>query len=228
MTKRKKIILISLAVTLALVMSVGGLAHAVTHLDVGGNKLIGTGEMGTESESYGPVIMHSRSWDTQFIVTNPNCDMPLTIHWVALIAGEDIYVEWDGNGPYWYAEQPIHEGPPEIWGGFVPEVLTPHEVWQFSIADFIAALEDGDGRGWVIEGSEVGKYSLEITWSGARYWQWWRWAEGRPLTGWAKEKCWYVFQETMDMDGYWDFGMAISEAEMELFRSRIPFAFPDL
>ena len=82
MTKKKKIILIAVAVTLALAVGVGGFVYAENnnhyHEETGGNKLLGVGEMGTEFDSYGPVIMHSRSWDTQFIVTNPNCERDLT------------------------------------------------------------------------------------------------------------------------------------------------------
>ena len=229
MTKKKKIILISLAVTLALALSVGGLVYAkVIHQNVGGDKLIGVGEMGTdEPESYGPVFMHSRSWDTQFIITNPNCNEEdyLTIHWVALIASD---------------EHCIFEGTPEDLDDLeymdielIPDyidfdengyaILTPHQTLQLSIADIIACI-CGDSRGYIIS-SPLDKYTLDITWSGAADWQWWRWAEARPLTGLQKEKCWYVFGEYMDdEEGYWDFGLAISEAKMKVFRSRIPFS----
>jgi len=235
-TKKRKIILISLAVTLALAVGVGGLVYAENnnhyHEETGGNKLLGVGEMGTESDSY-EVFWQSRSWDTQFIITNPNCEQDLTIEWVALIAGED-------NSCGWFAEDVIFEGTPDDWANYtygdilIPGndddadgVLSPHEVWQVSIAELCAYVVEGDPEDWIAE-CNLGKYTLEVTWSGARYtgWWWWGyWRSGRPLTGWAKEKCWYVFMGEIP-DGF-EIGMAISEAEMKVFPSRRPFSLPD-
>ena len=232
MTKRKKIILIGVAVTLALSVGVGGLVYAVSfdtyfdHADVGGNKLIGVGEMGYyyyDEEGYWDQY---QEWDTQFIITNPNCDRDLTIEWVALIAGED-------NG-YFLAEQVIAEGTPDDWedwtegdilipgnNGDYDGVLSPHEVWQVSIAELVGAVV-GEDPYYVPGDFNLDKYTLEVTWSGARYtgWWWWGyWRDGRPLTGWQKEKCVSDF-----MWGEPEFpGFAISEASMELFHSRTRF-----
>ena len=225
MTKKRKIILISLAVTLALAVGVGGFVYANyglgPHEDVGGNKLLGVGEMGDDFNGYWDQY---QEWDTQFIITNPNCERDLTIEWVALIAGDDA--EWD-------AEEVIFEGTPDDWygytGGYIDipgneyselGVLSPHEVWQVSLSELLD--EDPDDL-------DLGKYTLEITWSGARYtgWWWWGyWRDGRPLTGWQKEKCWSEFQ-WWEYDSY-DFpSFAISEAEMKVFPSRRPFRVPE-
>ena len=210
MTKKRKIILISLAVTLALAVGVGGFVYAVTngnnnhvyeHEETGGNKLLGVGEMGY----YDDVLWGQYQWwDTQFIITNPNCERDLTIEWVALIDREGAF-----------GESVIYEGPPD---GPIPDTLGPHQTFQVSIAELMGLGPD----------IPLDKYTLEITWSGARYsgWWWWGyWRSGRPLTGWQKEKCWYVYYP----DGEWGFvpGFAISEAEMELFHSRRPFSPPD-
>jgi len=221
-TKKRKIILISLAVTLALAVGVGGFVYAYNgdHEDVGGNKLLGVGEMGYYNydceEPYD--WWHYQAWDTQFIITNPNCETPLTIEWVAVIAGEDT--------PIWDAEDVIGEGTPANWnewvgGPMVPSGLSPHEVWQIRLSELIAcACDGGSPEGWVDE-YPLSKYTLEVTWSGARYtgWWWWGyWRSGRPLTGWQKEKCWSEFE------WYYDFpSFAISEAPMELFHSRQSF-----
>ena len=254
MTKKRKIILISLAVTLALAVGLGGLAHAIwfepyfDHANVGGNKLLGVGEMGWDTYSVGGIhpvstinggFDQDQWWDTQFIITNPNCDRYLTIEWVALIAGET-------NDP-WTKEQVIAEGKPEDWPGFLemPDELSPHEVWQVSVAELVGAVMDEDPE-WVMDNYDLNKYTLEVTWSGARYvgWWWWGyWRSGRPLTGWQKEKCWYVNYYADYNNGvygvpdgpigydlvvnnthiYSDSGMAISEAEMKVFPSRTPF-----
>ena len=224
MTKKKKIILISVSVTLALVMGVGGLAYAVTHPDVGGNKLLGVGEMGFYEREV--VWGQVEWWDTQFIITNPNCEKYLDIKWVALIAGDDACE--------WYAEHVIFEGTPEDWyaecGIEIPGnelshrgVLSPHEVWQVSIAELIGCTVGADPED-VVDGCDLGKYTLEVTWSGVSYSWWGGWRRGRPLTGWQKEKCMYLSFP----DGPWDpnQGFAISEAEMKLFPSRMRFHFP--
>jgi len=245
-TKKRKIILISLAVTLALVLGVGGLVYAVTngnnnhvyeHSDVGGNKLIGVGEMGYEDFTFGGGIPgpteayvylgEIRGWDTQFIITNPNCDKDLTIEWVALIAGEDT-----GD---WAAEDVIFEGMPEDWfwcsdtSVEIPEALSGHEVWQGSIAELLYMVvygsepDDATLYGFIAS-LDLNKYTLEVTWSSADYTGWWWWyrVRVRPLTGWQKEKCWSEFMWNGSFPSF-----AISEAEMKNFESRTPFALPE-
>ena len=222
MSKKKKIIVIAVAVTLALVMGVGGLAYAVImpHMELGGHKLIGVGEMG--GSYYDTEWYQHQEWDTQFIITNPNCDRDLTIEWVALIAGEDIYPP--APFPEWYAEEVIFEGTPDDWyavrdieipGNENSEigVLSPHEVWQVSITEL---MYDADPYGY-----GRGKYTLEVTWSGVPYTLWFGW-RGRPLIGWQKEKCWSVFEWWEDLPSF-----AISEAEMQVFPSRVPFRLPE-
>jgi len=237
-SKKKKIIMVAVAVTVALAVGVGGLVYAgngfpfpFDHEDVGGNKLIGVGEMGYD-DYMGPYWDQDQWWDTQFIVTNPNCEQELTIEWVALIAGEDVYPYDDGDGPVWYAEDVIFEGTPGDWYDYAgimipgnansePGVLSPHEVWQVSIAELIAGVEDGPPPEILPDYYYLSKYTLEITWSGAYYSWWWHWGRVRPLTGWQKEKCVSdFFGEQM----YYDF--AISEAEMKNFESRTPFSLP--
>lgn len=243
MSKKRKIILISLAVTLALAVGVGGFVYANyglgLHEETGGNKLLGVGEMGWD---YYDEWDQYQEWDTQFIVTNPNCEQDLTIEWVALIAGEDVYVDWDGDGPEWYAEDVIFEGTPGDWYSYfdieIPGneysdrgVLSPHEVWQVSIAELIAGVED-DYPEDIIYDCDLSKYTLEVTWSGARYtgWWWWGyWRDGRPLTGWQKEKCWSEFEVYIDEFEDYEYlpSFSISEAEMKVFPSRRPFSLPD-
>jgi len=228
-SKKKKIIMIGLAVTLALAVGVGGLVYAngfpFEHEDVGGNKLIGVGEMGYDDYLYEPYWYQEQWWDTQFIVTNPNCEQYLTIEWVALIAGEDACCGW-------YAEEVIFEGTPQDWADYagimIPcnveselGVLSPHEVWQVSITEVIAGVM-GAPPELIIGECNLGKYTLEITWSGAYYSWWWHWGKVRPLTGWQKEKC---VSDFMGELGLFDF--AISEAEMKNFESRTPFALPE-
>jgi len=219
-TKKRKIILISLAVTLALSVGVGGLVYAKIdgHEDTGGNKLLGVGEMGYayyewEFDGYGNQYQW---WDTQFIITNPNCERELTIEWVALI-DSDEYVIFEGTPEDWY------------WCYFmsveIPEVLSGHKTFQVSIAELIAAYDDEDPE-YVMDDYNLDKYTLEVTWSGAHYsgWWWWGyWRSGRPLTGWQKEKCLYNSGVAGERHG----GYTISEAEMKLFHSRRPFEPPD-
>ena len=215
MIKKRKIILIAVSVTLALAVGVGGLIYANNndhyHEETGGNKLIGVGEMGY----YDDVLWGQyQEWDTQFIITNPNCEKYLTIEWVALIAGEDACE--------YYAEEVIFEGPPD--GEVIPYELSPHEGWQVSIAELIGWVEAEDPES-IVDECDLGKYTLEVTWSGVYYSWWWRWSRGRPLTGWQKEKCWYVYY--YPDDGPMGLpGMAMSEAEMKLFPSRTRFRFP--
>lgn len=243
MTKKRKIILISVAVTLALVMTVGGLAYAaLLHRDLGGHKLIGVSEMGFEDFEFeggilGPTEAYTyygetRGWDTQFIIINPNCERDLTIEWVALIAGEDTE-DWDAGV--------IFEGPPD--GEFIPKDLSPHQVWQVSLAEFIYRIEHGPLPSdaelyYFIASQELNKYTLEVTWSGVRYSWWWGWQRGRPLTGWQKEKCRHTMYglsqfEVPGLPGEFlespaEFtSLAISEAEMKLYPSRMRFSPPE-
>jgi len=194
-TKKRKIILIGLAVTLALSVGVGGLVYANyglgPHEDGGGNKLIGVGEMGYEDFTFGGILGPTgfyvydgeiRGWDTQFIITNPNCERDLAIEWVALIAGEDTD-DWD-------AEDVIFEGTPGDWFWCsnmnieIPEVLSGHEVWQSSIAELVCMMVSGseptDEELYLfIADQDLNKYTLEVTWSGARYTGWWWWGYWR-------------------------------------------------
>jgi hypothetical protein len=196
--KKKKIILIGVAVTLALVLGVGGLASAkLLHMETGGHKLIGVGEMGYDEYSGDYGWAQYQEWDTTFIITNPNCDKYLDIEWVALIDS---------------AEKVIWEGPS---GGPIPSELSPHEVAQVSLSELL--VHDPDEL-------DLDKYTLEITWSGAS-WSWWSgWGKARPLTGWQKEKCWFMFDKSVWGEDYPSF--AISEAEMQLFPSRVHFRLP--
>lgn len=242
MSKKKKIIIIAVAVTLALVLGVGGLAQAIMlpdHTETGGHKLIGVGELGEDDQGF---LSGFQWWDTQFIITNPNCDKDLTIEWVALIAGgEDV--DWDG--PWLDAEEVIFEGTPEDWYDYTYEntegpvieipgneeseigVLSPHEVWQVSIAELIAAYED-EGLWEAVDKCDLSKYTLEVTWSGVSYSLWWGW-RGRPLIGWQKEKCWSQFEWWVEgIEGEYLVDFAISEAEMQLFPGRTPFRLPEL
>ena len=238
MTKRKKIIVIGVAVTLALVIGLGGFVHAISfepyfdHADVGGNKLLGVGEMG--HYYYGETYWDQyQEWDTQFIITNPNCDRDLTIEWVALIASDDACG--------WPAEEVIFEGTPEDWYSYfdieipgnefsVRGVLSPHEAWQVSIAELIGGVVGWYPNG-IIDDCDLGKYTVEVTWSGAYYtgWWWWGyWRSGRPLTGWQKGKCWSYFDWSVEgITGEYLLDFAISEAPMELFHSRQLFSPPD-
>jgi len=241
LTKKRKILLIGVAVTLALVMTVGGLAQAgVGHKDVGGGKLTGVGEMGGLALVL-PDGGQFQYWDTQFIITNPNCEQWLDIEWVSLIAGEDVYIGEYEDGTYqelwWYAEDVIIEGTPKDWEYYLDieipgnknstlGVLSPHEVWQVSIYDIIDHLFkamynewDGDIDLVDIEDLDLDKYTLEVTWSGGEYLTpKSRKLGSRPLTGWQKEKCWFGFGG----DGFP--GFCISEAEMLNFTGRIRFS----
>jgi len=221
-TKKKKIVLISVAVTLALALGVGGLIQAFDHehMELGGHKLIGVGEMGYYDFGY---LGQHQCWDTQLIITNPNCERYLDIEWVALIAGE--HVCWRDDAPCWEAEDVIFEGTPEDWyieyGIEIPGELSPHDVWQVSIAEIMGeVMEEGQPEKVPCVYAPLGKYTLEVTWSGVPYTLWFGW-RGRPLIGWQKEKCWSQFT-----DGTQDF--TISEAEMQLFPNRTGFKPPEI
>jgi len=155
-----------------------------------------------------------RVWDTQFIITNPNCDDYIDIEWVALIAGEDTE-EYD-------PEEVIFEGTPEDWacgaGVFnIPDELSPHEVWQVSLAELLYVIEvndylpgqlDYDDDVYdLITDTDLNKFTLEVVWTGVNYGGWWGWRDwqgGRPLIGWQKEKC----RQTM-------YGIGVSEMPVE-------------
>jgi len=200
-SKRKKIIIIAVAVTLALVMGVGGLIFAQddNHEELGGHKLIGVGEMGYEYYNYTGYEGY-QDWDTEFIITNPNCERELKIEWVALIESDEDVV-FEGTPDDWDV----------CWGITIPSELSGHAVWQVSIAD---DLIQEDPYEWDLE-----KYTLEVTWSGA-YYSWWSgWGRVRPLIGWQKEKTW--------SQDYYPPAFSISEAEMQLFPSRVGFKPPE-
>jgi len=235
LSKRKKIIIIAVSVTLALVMGVGGLIFAKNgdHEETGAHKLIGVGEMGYEDFEFSPPILgptedyyyegEIRGWDTQFIITNPNCEKYLTIEWVALIESD---------------EDLIAQGMPKDWNNFfegdvIPLELSPHEVWQVSLAKLLYMLEHhgnvpSDNELYLfIADEDLDKYTLEVTWSGVS-WSWWSgWGKLRPLTGWQKEKCRHMMWGTAEPLGPTmpvEFpGLTISEAEMQLFPSRMGF-----
>jgi len=238
-SRKKKLILIGVAIALA--VGVGGLAYAkvTEHQDVGGHKLIGVGEMGYY---YNETIWEQYEWwDTNFIITNPNCDKYITIEWVSLIAG-------DGSAK-WDAEEVIAEGTPDDWNdwfdygmgtpkfGSIPDDLSPHEVWQVSITELLSGIFSWDPY-VIIDESDLSKYTLEVTWSGVKWrgwwgWSWWGgcWGYDRPLVGWQKEKC-GTYTESMDgaitigtlinSSPYWN-GFTISEAHMQVFPNRNSF-----
>ncbi|MBN1862880.1 MAG: hypothetical protein JW790_04480 [Dehalococcoidales bacterium] len=212
MSRKKKLILIGSAIALA--VGLGGVAYAngIVHQNVGGSKLLGIGEMGY----YEITDFMAEWWDTNFIITNPNCDRYLTIEWVSLVAGED--------SDEWYAEQVIAEGTPDDWYDYanldVPETLSPHEVWQVSIAGLLSDIEGNYDPDYFMDYYDLTKYTLEITWSDESWQGWWawRWASGRPLIGWQKEKCWSwpAGLTPTAMDACIP-GFSISEDEMQVF-----------
>jgi hypothetical protein len=243
---KKKVKMISIIVAVALAVGVGGLVYAYAllpfdHTDQGGHKLIGVGEMGYETFSFqadgsiqGPTTYYHyygeiRGWDTQFIITNPNCEEGdyINIEWVALIAGEDTY-DYD-------AEEVVFEGTPWDWdcelGIDIPDELSGHEVWQVSLAELLYAIEDDDylpsdpmydeDLYYFIASMELNKYTLEVVWTGVDYGGWWGWRDrqsGRPLIGWQKEKCRHMMWGS-GVEGFpVEFpGLSISEAPMEVF-----------
>jgi hypothetical protein len=261
---KKKIRLISIIVAAALAVGVGGLVYAVQpppHTDNGGHKLIGVGEMGYENFSFGgdgsitgPTLVYHyqgeiRGWDTQFIITNPNCaeDDYIDIEWVALIAGEDTDPGcWNAD---YDAEEVIFEGTCDDWsfeyGIDVPCELSGHEVWQVSIAELLYEIEDNsyptddpmydEDLYYFIAGMDLNKYTLEVVWTGVNYGGWWGfrdWQGGRPLIGWQKEKCRCMMYGNMSYPGDVQIpvefpGLAISEAPMEVFPGCNDFTEPN-
>jgi hypothetical protein len=231
---KKRIRLISIIVAAALAIGVGGVIYAQPppHTDNGGHKLIGVGEMGYEDFTFsgipGPTGSYDyageiRGWDTQFIITNPNCDDYIDIEWVALIAGEDT--------SEFNAEQVLWEGTPGDWyycwpGVAVPEELSPHEVWQVSLAELAYMVDTGSAPSdqelyEFIANTDLNKFTLEVTWTGVNYGGWWGWRDwqgGRPLIGWQKEKCRHMMYGIGFSEMPVEFpGLAISEAPMEVF-----------
>jgi hypothetical protein len=192
---KKKIILIGLALALSLALVGGGVAYAFNGYSSAGHKLSGVGMMGYGLDVDQTQIMW---WDTYFIVTNPNCNTYLNIDYLALIYENEVVI-WEGTPGAWWS----------IFGIDVPETLSPHEVWQFSIGELMSVIDDEDY--WVtLDDYDLGKCTVEISWSGVSYSVFSKWGYNRPLIGWAKEKCWYYIWETEP-------GMTISESEMEVY-----------
>lgn len=106
---KKRILLISLV--LVLIGSIaGGVAYAVEHKTMVGDKLVGTGIMlgegGEGAVGFGMFPV--------FQITNPDCAYSITIKSVALL---------DSDGAV------LWEGPPGEWPyGEIPGVLGPHEI----------------------------------------------------------------------------------------------------
>jgi hypothetical protein len=198
---KKKIILIGVALALVLASVGGGLAYANgIHNPPPVHKLIGVGEVGYLYDDSGPWDEHYEYWDTSFIVTNPDDDTWLNIDYLALIIEN---------------ESVLYEGTPDDWwydfGIEIPYDLSPNEVWQFSLAELLSAIWEAPY--WLVleELSQI-KYTVEISWSGIGYSLWLGWRFDRPLSGLAKELCWY---ET-ETEG-WTPGFVVSEAKMAVF-----------
>ena len=244
--KKKKIMMVSIIVAVALAVGVGGVMYARVdgHEDNGGHKLIGVGEMGFEQFIFGddsiigPNGYHYegeiRGWDTQFIITNPNCEEDIYIEWVALIAGEDTE---EPSVLDFEAEEVIFEGTCDDWNAIcgcpgwdvVPCELSPHEVWQVSLAELLYMIEENcsftDQELYeFIANTDLNKFTLEVVWTGVNFGGWWGWRDwqgGRPLIGWQKEKCRHkmygdAFVPVSEMPVEFP-GLAISEAPMEVF-----------
>ena len=228
MSKRKIILIISLAAISAMVFSTGALGQAaIGHIETGGHKLIGVGQMGAISYSYtaDTTEIQVKRWrDTEFIITNPNCEKSMDIEYIALIAGDDICCDWNGGGPCWNAGEIVWEALPD--GAVIPYQLGPHQVWHISIAELMSWVDGVQTPEDFTEKCELGKYTLEVTWTGAYYSGWTSWSRTRrPLAGWQREKCWSLYTYTVE-EPRLDF--TTSEAQMQLFPSRgsmywIPF-----
>ena len=200
--------MISVAVIVALVTCLSGLVFAndgspCDHSDAGGDKLIGVGDMGHNS-----LAPWHHIWDTEFIITNPNCESELEIRWVSLIRSD---------------ESVIFAGPPSELD--LPDVLSGHQTIQLSIAEIVAEVCDSSQVD-VMVNSEADKYTVEIIWTKAYYSSYSRYysrsydrSDIHPLTGWQKEKVWYEAGDNV--------GMAISEAEMKLFTGGGRFSEPE-
>jgi hypothetical protein len=191
---KRKIILIGLALALSLALVGGGVAYAFNGYSSAGHKLSGVGMMGYGLDVDQAQIMW---WDTYFIVTNPNCDTYLNIDYLALIY-QDEYVIFGGTPYDWWFYLGIE----------VPETLSPHQIWQVSLGELMAAWYGADY--WPTLNGALARYTVEISWSGVSYSVFSEWGYNRPLIGWAKEKCWYYIWETQP-------GMTISESEMDVY-----------
>ncbi|MBA7622915.1 hypothetical protein ES703_30302 [subsurface metagenome] len=220
MSKLTTFLVISGAVVLGLMAAAGTLIQAATgHIDTGGHKLIGVGQMGvvSYSDTVDSIQIQVTRWrDTEFIITNPNCDESLTIEWLALIAGDEVCCDWNGGGPCWKAGEIVWEAPPD--GAVIPYQLGPHQVWHINIAELMSWVEGEHTPEEFAEKCELGKYTLEVTWSGAYYSGWTGWSRTRrPLAGWQRENCWssYTYPKSSPVLGF-----ATSEAEMKLYPDR--------
>ena len=167
MSRKKKIILISVAVTLALVLSVGGLAPvlAVTvHPMSGKSRLLGVGWCARYDYEVAEVRKDTQTLDTMFIITNPNCNRTIHLDWLFIIdENEEIVKEREIN-----------------------EELSPHKVWEFYLSEELNEdVEEYVDVLWQPP-EHVPKYTVEIMWSGVHY-SWWRGWRGSPCTGWMKQ-----------------------------------------
>lgn len=180
---KKKIIIIGVALALALALVGGGVAYAFNGATSGWHQLVGTGLVGYERDV---MMLQDSWWDTEFIVTNPNCDTPLEIDVIYYI----IYYDVGDDGIVTSTEQ----------AALASVLIGPHEVWKFSMAEILGVA--------IGEPVPLMKCSLEFHWRGATYNAFYGWGYDRPLIGWAKEKCYYYTGE------YAQPGMSISETEM--------------
>jgi hypothetical protein len=175
-SRKKKIILISVAVTLALVLSVGGLAPVLAdnlHPMPRKYRLLGVGWCAKYEDEQPELWKSTQTLDTMFIITNPNCNRTIHLDWLFIIdENEEIVKEREIN-----------------------EELSPHQVWEFYLSE---ELIDGKKEEKEEEEEEeeytvlwkppepVPKYTVEIMWSGVYYSRWWGWRDS-PCTGWMKQ-----------------------------------------
>jgi hypothetical protein len=163
-SRKRKIILISVAVTLALVLSVGGLAPVLAnnlHPMPGKNRLLGVGWCARYDYEVPEVRKSTQALDTMFIITNPNCNRTINIDGLIIIDEDEDIV---------YEEE-------------MDEELSPHQVWEFYLSEYIDVEEDDVL--WKPP-EHVPKYTVEIMWSGV-YHSWWRGWRDSPCTGWMKQ-----------------------------------------
>jgi len=169
-SKKRKVILIGVAVTLALVLGVGGLVQAQMpkgHEVVSGHRLLGVGWCDSYCAEEMGMWRGEQYLDTLFIVTNPNCDRYITIDRMFILneAEELVYdSEW--------VEVPT-----------IPGELSPHEIWEFYLSEYV---EPSETEGWWQPPQHMDKYTVEIIWDGETYGWWWR-ARVSPLAGWMKQ-----------------------------------------
>lgn len=198
----KKKVIIGVALALVLASVGGGLAYANSPHDPPlVHKLIGVGQMGTFYDVSSPMwTSHGEGWDTSFIVTNPDWYNYIYIDYLAVI---------DSYGGV------IYEGTPEDWwydfGISIPSELGSFWTWQLSIAELLGAVYGADWWTVVLQ-SPLDEYTVEISWHGVTYGLWLEWRYARPLSGLAKELCWY---ETVTEPTFG--GMVVSETNMVVF-----------